>query len=514
MPRDSRVAAGESAQRDLLAYLPEATLTTTLRVGVSSDLGKTSRGINTTTMEKRNSMPAGKEAILGKTRETKDGLVINSSVHHATEELRIVAVGKDGRMIEPRAKDYAGAAFFPGVSRRQLKEIKLQCRPYSFIEFTNVALQRFDKTPSAAEVKEAKLPASTRKILAALQTPTAAEFAQVPLREAIDNLKEARQIEMLWDEKVIADAKIDTEKPVTFKAQMTLQSDLECILDQLGLADVVTNEVLLITTVKEAKRLVNQGAIDPAVRRAPRAAITAPRIADALRSPSAPIEFVETPLVDVVEYLKDAHFIEIVIDRRSLNAAKIDETEPITLNLKDISLASALTLLLRNVGLTYVAKDEYILITTPEKAAEIKSSSSASPRWFSAGPGYSELNRLLSSRADKVTQSAPFSRTISWRSFRNRDPARPLYCFSPSITQTRTCRRRYKDMLPTPWTKIEEAFRKGETVESVGSFWQRRVVLLAAPTVAQLEKLIRETELLKNGLGCSDFRRDVHQGTA
>jgi multidrug efflux pump subunit AcrA (membrane-fusion protein) len=90
-------------------------------------------------------------------------------------------------------------------------------------------------------------------------------------------------------------------------------------------------------------------------------------MAGILQSPTPPIEFGETPLKDVVEYLKDFLHIQIQIDKKSLDAAGIDPDVAITANVRDMSFASALRLTLRDVGLTYVAEDEYILITAPTK---------------------------------------------------------------------------------------------------------------------------------------------------
>ncbi len=91
-------------------------------------------------------------------------------------------------------------------------------------------------------------------------------------------------------------------------------------------------------------------------------------LAGILLLPTPPIEFVETPFKDVVEYLKDAAHIEIHIDERGLAAAGIKpDVEITTSNIRGISFASALRLMLRHVGLTCVVEDEYILITVPGK---------------------------------------------------------------------------------------------------------------------------------------------------
>ncbi len=74
------------------------------------------------------------------------------------------------------------------------------------------------------------------------------------------------------------------------------------------------------------------------------------------------MEFIETPLQDVIDFLKDFHQIEIQIDQKSLDDVGIGTDTPITRNLKGITLRSALRLLLRDLDLTYLIRDEVLLI--------------------------------------------------------------------------------------------------------------------------------------------------------
>jgi hypothetical protein len=89
------------------------------------------------------------------------------------------------------------------------------------------------------------------------------------------------------------------------------------------------------------------------------------KIRAALRSTTT-IEFIETPLQDVIDYLKDMHGIEIQLDNRALEDAATGTDAPVTANLKGISLRSALDLVLGKMELTYVIQSEVLLITTVE----------------------------------------------------------------------------------------------------------------------------------------------------
>ena len=82
----------------------------------------------------------------------------------------------------------------------------------------------------------------------------------------------------------------------------------------------------------------------------------------------AQFDFVETPLHDVVVFLKDKHSLEIQLDDKALEEAGVGSDTPVSCKVKGISLRSALRLLLRPLDLAFVIDDEVLLITTTEVA--------------------------------------------------------------------------------------------------------------------------------------------------
>jgi hypothetical protein len=82
-------------------------------------------------------------------------------------------------------------------------------------------------------------------------------------------------------------------------------------------------------------------------------------------------DFTELPLTDAVKYLTDKHTIEIQIDTKMLEAESIGIDTPVTRSLRGITLRSGLRLMLDPLELTYLVKDEVLLITTA-KAASIE----------------------------------------------------------------------------------------------------------------------------------------------
>jgi hypothetical protein len=94
------------------------------------------------------------------------------------------------------------------------------------------------------------------------------------------------------------------------------------------------------------------------------------RIEKVLNGPlrSNGIDFTDTPLEEVINLLQDEYGIPIQLDIPALEATGLDPGEKITANLHNISLRSALQLMLKRLQLTYFIQDEVLLITTPEEA--------------------------------------------------------------------------------------------------------------------------------------------------
>ena len=87
----------------------------------------------------------------------------------------------------------------------------------------------------------------------------------------------------------------------------------------------------------------------------------------------ATMEFVETPLVDVVAYLQDHHHIHIRLDKKALDDVGIGTDTPITFSISGVPLEAALGLMLRDLNLYWTIPRGVLLITTPEQAESMLS---------------------------------------------------------------------------------------------------------------------------------------------
>ena len=94
------------------------------------------------------------------------------------------------------------------------------------------------------------------------------------------------------------------------------------------------------------------------------------RIEQALRAPlrSGGVDFTDVRLGEVVNTLSTDYGIPIHLDDVALNDIGLNPEEPITANYNNISLRSALRLMLKKKNLTSIIRDEVLLITSPEEA--------------------------------------------------------------------------------------------------------------------------------------------------
>ena len=154
------------------------------------------------------------------------------------------------------------------------------------------------------------------------------------------------------------------------------------------------------------------------------------------------LEFVDTPLADVIEYLKDLHKqkhpgFEIVLDTKTLSDLGIAADTPISKSLKGISLRSALRLLLRDLGLAYVIRNEVLLITSPEEACYAKVYDVADLVSPKEGEKGSVLDSLMGMIAKTCPISAPSGKAgwPSWIASLKSAEITAIVVYQPDVVQ-------------------------------------------------------------------------------
>jgi len=87
-----------------------------------------------------------------------------------------------------------------------------------------------------------------------------------------------------------------------------------------------------------------------------------------LTAPISPINFKDVPLKQAIEDLSVISGVNIVMDTAAMNEAGVNLEFPLSLKVENISLKSALNLLLSQVKLTYLIQDEVLQVTTQDKS--------------------------------------------------------------------------------------------------------------------------------------------------
>ena len=96
-----------------------------------------------------------------------------------------------------------------------------------------------------------------QRIEKALDEPTSLEFADMPLSDVIQFLKEKHRIEIQLDRKALDDAGVGSDTPITRSLKgVSFRSALNLTLRDLDLTYTIRGEVLLITTPDAAEEML------------------------------------------------------------------------------------------------------------------------------------------------------------------------------------------------------------------------------------------------------------------
>jgi hypothetical protein len=144
--------------------------------------------------------------------------------------------------------------------------------------------------------------------------------------------------------------------------------------------------LLVISQSREALRNIHEvlHELDQSVRRKTGSAELA--IHKSLASPIA-VDFVDTDLRSIMEWIAVHHRINIVVDEGRLRKSGIELDSPINLTVSQVSLAGVLDLILVPLGADYIVEDEVLMITS-RSAADL----AVGPRLYAIedlAPGYS-----------------------------------------------------------------------------------------------------------------------------
>lgn len=168
------------------------------------------------------------------------------------------------------------------------------------------------------------------------------------------------------DQRGLQVASVDANQQVQASVStMPLRAALRKMLRPLALKVVVEDEGLVITA--DYGELVRRGI---ATDRCTQGGNEADDAILGKMSQSVSISANEEPLSDFLARLSKKVEIPILVDRRALEEIGLSADEPVSFQLEDVSLRSGLRLILRDLDLTYMIRDEVLQITTVEAAEQ------------------------------------------------------------------------------------------------------------------------------------------------
>jgi hypothetical protein len=249
-----------------------------------------------------------------------------------------------------------------------------------------VAERQASSTDEATARKSNPISPRTQAILDTLEQNIPMNFMNEPLDEILTYVKHAT-----FKGKKPTDPGLPiyvdplVERKLTSKVQVNLNDaplrlTLSLVLDQAGLAYLVKDDVLIISSPQG----IDQERADtasPAADSSPRTK----RVLAKLEEP-IPMSFADpTPLDDLPIYIRQATTsrgddgIPIFTDPHGLQEAGCSLTSPVSIDLNGVPLKTTLRLMLKRLGLAYTVKDGQLMISSDEGIRKWKGRLGAAP---------------------------------------------------------------------------------------------------------------------------------------
>ena len=239
----------------------------------------------------------------------------------------------------------------------------------------------------------------TAAISARLKEPIAMRFPdKTPLDNVLSYIKKVTKkgsedmgIPIYVDPIGLQEAERSLNSTITIDLESTtLENALALILKQHGLSYFIKDSVLIITS----REGIDQGAKDSSAVRAIKISARTNKILAKLDEPIAMNFANETPLDEVLKYIKQAtttasHLgLQIYVDPVGLQEAERSLNSTVQIELEGVPLKVTLRLILKQLGLAYCVRDDVLFISSPE---DVQRELGESPKRGPMGEGPQEL---------------------------------------------------------------------------------------------------------------------------
>jgi serine/threonine protein kinase len=225
--------------------------------------------------------------------------------------------------------------------------------------------------PQGADAGDADLAARTEALQARLQERIAPKFPdETPFDDVLEYIKKETKkgpndpgIPIYVDPIGLQEAERSMISTVTIDLEDTsLDNALTLILKQLGLVHRVKDGVLFISSSSGIERELQ----DTSSVKTARPSSKTRAILARLDAPLSMSYRNETPLKDVVDYIKQATHIQYHLDPTGLQEVERSVNSTVQIDLEGIPLKVTLRLMLRQLGLAFYVRDDVLVISSPD----------------------------------------------------------------------------------------------------------------------------------------------------
>ncbi|MBI3864156.1 MAG: hypothetical protein HY290_19915 [Planctomycetia bacterium] len=211
---------------------------------------------------------------------------------------------------------------------------------------------------------------------------------EITLEKFIDWVRSESGLNVLMDKVRLTENGVAVDQPVTPVLSgikvMTLHGMLRCVLDPVQLTYEVDGDIVTVTTAAHAAdrlelRVYPVGDLILSTHAVPYSLLGNPELDRVLLADhrieqkldrKISVDFRDLPLDDVFSFLGDQLDDNLVIDRARLIEDGVALDQPITLQLRDVSVRQILKAILEPVQLSSVVENESIIVTTAASCAD------------------------------------------------------------------------------------------------------------------------------------------------
>ena len=200
--------------------------------------------------------------------------------------------------------------------------------------------------------------------------PPSLDFGHVPLELLIQFIREVCGVSVHVNWRALADKGVDKTTEMTHMSDESIARALDTVLFSAGGPDVswfVEGKVIYITTTPGVRRLL-ENPVRPITSKGDKAPKATEAILARCKQKLPQVEFVEAPIGQCVEFIREVADVSIYVRWDALKAAEVDPETPCNVHVKDIPVMRVLAMMFDDVAgwrrCAYMVCGGTVIVTT------------------------------------------------------------------------------------------------------------------------------------------------------